>query len=295
MQHKNHDPKDLQGRIAAEIRKFCDTLANNMGPGHPEPSWAEPLVGFARGDDPIFGELKSAVGEFHWTPMEAFSAAFPGTEPRPEELAVVVWILPQTHATKTDNAGQSRLPSERWARSRIFGEEFNVSLRRGVVAMITGMGFAACAPTLVPGYRTVDSPRYFLASKWSERHMAHAAGLGTFGLCDGLITPVGKAMRVGSVLARMPVSPARRPYSDHRAYCLFHARGTCGDCIPRCPVGALSPAGHDKRRCRTFLDETRPYVAKTFGFEGYGCGLCQTGVPCESGIPLGISLQGRGG
>ena len=27
------------------------------------------------------------------------------------------------------------------------------------------------------------------------------------------------------------------------------------------------------------------YVKEAFGFEGYGCGLCQTGVPCESGLP----------
>jgi hypothetical protein len=30
------------------------------------------------------------------------------------------------------------------------------------------------------------------------------------------------------------------------------------------------------------------YVKETYGFEGYGCGLCQVGVPCESGIPEGI-------
>ena len=36
-----------------------------------------------------------------------------------------------------------------------------------------------------------------------ETHAAHAAGLGTFGLCDGLITPIGKAIRVGSVVAKM--------------------------------------------------------------------------------------------
>ena len=26
-------------------------------------------------------------------------------------------------------------------------------------------------------------------------------------------------------------------------------------------------------------------MKREYGFEGYGCGLCQTGVPCESGIP----------
>ena len=26
-------------------------------------------------------------------------------------------------------------------------------------------------------------------------------------------------------------------------------------------------------------------LARHFGFDGYGCGFCQTGVPCESKIP----------
>jgi len=27
-------------------------------------------------------------------------------------------------------------------------------------------------------------------------------------------------------------------------------------------------------------------VEKTYKFVGYGCGLCQVGVPCEAGIPV---------
>ena len=123
-------------------------------------------------------------------------------------------------------------------------------------------------------------------SPWSERHAAHASGLGTFGLCDGLITPVGKAIRCGSVVARISVEPTPRPYTDHRAYCLFFSRGKCRKCIQRCPVGAVSESGHDKARCYAFLMEnTRTYVKEHYGFEGYGCGFCQSGVPCESGIP----------
>jgi hypothetical protein len=30
---------------------------------------------------------------------------------------------------------------------------------------------------------------------------------------------------------------------------------------------------------------TRNYVLSHHGFEGYGCGFCQVGVPCESKIP----------
>ena len=77
-----------------------------------------------------------------------------------------------------------------------------------------------------------------------------------------------------------------RPYEDHRAYCLFFSHGTCGRCIARCPVGAITEAGHDKVACSRHLKPaTEEFVRANFGFDGYGCGLCQTGVLCESRIP----------
>ena len=93
-------------------------------------------------------------------------------------------------------------------------------------------------------------------------------------------------MRVGSVVARIAVPPTPRPYTDHRAYCSFFADGSCGECIGRCPVGAITQAGHDKLKCSAHVSSTSAFVREHYGFEGYGCGLCQTGVPCESGIPV---------
>jgi epoxyqueuosine reductase len=93
-------------------------------------------------------------------------------------------------------------------------------------------------------------------------------------------------MRVGSVVARISIEPTPRPYSDHRAYCLFFADGTCGKCIDRCPARAITESGHDKEKCRQHLGRSREHVKKTYQFEGYGCGLCQVGVPCEADIPV---------
>lgn len=95
--------------------------------------------------------------------------------------------------------------------SRICGEAFNVSLRKQVVESLEHKGYPAVAPMLAPNWTTLRSERFSCASTWSERHAAHAAGLGAFGLCDGLITPRGKAMRVGSVVAGISIKPAPRP------------------------------------------------------------------------------------
>ena len=104
----------------------------------------------------------------------------------------------------------------------------------------------ACAPALFPRWTRAQSPRYGFASTWSERHTAHVCGLGTFGLSDGLITPRGKAVRVGSVVVRARLTPTPRPYADHHEWCLFHAGGKCRACMKRCPAGAISEKGHDK-------------------------------------------------
>jgi len=273
--------------IAAVIRNFIEqSPENTLQNPAADRAFDSPLVGFAGGDDPIFEAYKDHVGPFHWTPLEIFSQSFPGLTVTAGELTVISWVLPQTKETKADNRKESFYPAERWARARIFGEEVNVKLRKLVVAALAEKGFEAVAPQLAPQWDRKKSEQFVYASTWSERHAAYAAGLGTFGLCDGLITPVGKAMRVGSVVARISIPPTTRPYSDHHAYCLFFTQGICGKCIPRCPVGALSEAGHDKLKCRVHVRPTsEDYVKANFGFDGYGCGLCQTGVPCESKIP----------
>jgi epoxyqueuosine reductase QueG len=272
--------------VAGIINSFCDSGENTLQNQDNERAWAAPLVGFSRGDDPLFEQYKEYVGPFHWTPAELFAQTFPEIEVQSEELAVICWILPQTQATKADNRKQDFYPAERWARSRIFGEQFNSKLRGHVAEALNQAGYEAIAPMLSPQWKGQKSERYGFASTWSERHAAYASGLGTFGLCDGLITPVGKAMRVGSVVARIQIPPTPRPYTDHHAYCLFYSQGICGKCIDRCPVGAVSEAGHDKIKCGGHLHPTTSdYVRSQYGFKGYGCGLCQTGVPCESKIP----------
>jgi epoxyqueuosine reductase QueG len=93
-------------------------------------------------------------------------------------------------------------------------------------------------------------------------------------------------MRCGSVIADIQIPPTVRPYQDHHEYCLFFTEGICKKCIPRCPAGAISELGHDKIKCRGYMfPMINEYVKAHYHFDGYGCGLCQTGVPCESKIP----------
>ena len=278
---------DLATWIRHVIEDFVETSPQNTLQNKAnDKAFDAPLVGFSRGDDPLYETYKAVVGPFHWTPWEIFTRTFKESDAEPEDLTVISWILPQTKATKADNRKQTTYPAESWARARIFGEEVNVKLRKHVVAILQENGYQALAPMLSDQWERKNSDKYVFASSWSERHAAYASGLGTFGLCDGLITPLGKAMRTGSVVARIQIPPTKRPYTDHHAYCLFFTQGICGKCIQRCPVGALDESGHDKIKCRHHIRPvSADYVKSNYGFDGYGCGLCQTNVPCESKIP----------
>lgn len=283
----NHSPQNnLVSWVTSIIQEFCVGPENSLQDDTGEHAWDTPIVGFANGADPIFEQYKDVVGDFHWTPLEIFTATYPDVDAQAEDLTVISYILPQTQATKRDQRQADFYPSLRWARSRIFGQQFNAKLSDHVATTLSKAGHAAVIPPSLPDFKIHKPEKYVYASTWSERHIAHAAGLGTFGLCDGLITPVGKAHRLGSIVARITIPTTPRPYDNHRAYCLWYTHGTCGKCIDRCPVGALSGDGHDKRKCREHLNVTRAYVTENYGFQGYGCGLCQVGVPCESGIPI---------
>ncbi len=276
--------------IAEEIVAWMADRANNaLFPGSGLPAFDRPLVGLAAGADPIFAFLRDDIGpEFYWTPEAAFARAFPDAPAPAEDLSVIAWVLPQTAATRADHRACRDLPSLAWSRVRHYGEMVNEALRRHVVDWLAARGVPAVAPTLAPGWDRRLSPRYGFASNWSERHAAHACGLGTFGLSDGLITPAGKAVRVGSVVARCELPATKRPYERHDAWCLRAVGTPCKACIRRCPAGAISEAGHDKGKCKDYIrGVTGPYVAREQmdGIAVNSCGLCQVGTPCEAGDP----------
>jgi len=287
---------ELGGVVQDFIRDYISRPENNnLGPGTTGAAWEDVLVGFSDGADELYGFLKEHIGLFHWTPTEAFvlgEAANRGSSdddsdhPRPDELTVISWALCQTESTKAANRAETELPSEPWARARIFGQDCNRRLHKALVETLTDRGYQAVAPGFIRQWAERSSPRFGPACTWSERHVAYISGLGTFSLSGGLITERGQAVRFGSVVVRASIPASPRRYSDPFAYCLFFARGTCGVCARRCPVGSISGEGRDKGACAKHLKPvSEEFVKREYGFDGYGCGICQTRVPCESGIP----------
>jgi epoxyqueuosine reductase QueG len=262
-----------------DTKKFFDEPATM-------PLFDAPLVGVAAADDPWFARFKQILGPWYWTPQEALELAAPGATAR----SVICFCLPVAEIARKTNRREREMPSRAWAYVRTYGEEFVTRMRLGLVERLQTLGQAAVAPAVAPQHKVERRPGVGLSDCWSERHMAFVAGLGTFGISGGLITSRGVAHRLGSVVTDTALEPTPRPYGDDPfAWCLKLSRDTCGACIKRCPVAAIGPSIHDRDKEACFK-HAYEYISErgrtVFGWEGvYGCGLCQTGVPCESRNP----------
>jgi epoxyqueuosine reductase QueG len=283
---------------------FCaalsDMLANNPAnrmeyPFTTERIFEAPLVGFVAGDDPLFDEFKHIIGPHHFSPYEimAWQARKQGVPaPGKDAISVVSLIMPIAPVTIEENARQTQWLSERWAQTRLLGEIFSQTLVRAMVTLLMQHGILAVAPDATPQFCKKRYPKVGWASPWSHRHVAYAAGLGTFGLHDFLITEKGAAHRTASFVVNLRLKPNRTRPKDIHAHCLQYQGYECLRCARRCPVQAISSAGgHDKDACAERIKRSIPHCNKNYHIFIYGCGLCATGVPCASCIPAALRRQ----
>jgi len=260
------------------------------------PLFDEPIVAFADGDDLIFQTYKTIIDEFHMTPREVLEKYIRskewnyGLKDPIEHVSVISYVLPIPLETRDVERNAPYGGSRRKNHFRWLGEVFWRNLEHYVASLLEIMGHHAVAPGRSPFFQRkelADGARV----NWSERHIAYAAGLGTFGLNGLLITRKGCAHFVESVVCDVALTPTPRTYDHYQAYCPFFKDKSCRKCIERCLVGAISEKGRDILICRHNLGQKQRAKLKELGLdEGYigrapTCGLCMTNVPCEDRIP----------
>ena len=255
-----------------------------------ERAYDAPIIRTASADDPLFAEFKTIIDRRHLTPKEAFelergAGEFSGG-------SVVSVVMPYTERVRASQRGREDFPSREWTLARTFADARfrETALRDHVIGLMKNFGYRAVAPAYNDTAEVFRAGGGFAAT-WSERHVAYAAGLGTFGLNDALITESGICVKLISFVTDCVMPPDAREARSHNSSCLFFANGTCGVCASRCPAGAITESGHDKLKCYalTYGDESKN-IAEKLGADrnlGSGCALCQCGVPCESTNPRG--------
>lgn len=254
---------DPAGRIAQDDALREDLVGMRL--------FDPPLVRVGAASDPMFAQFQEpqAVGPL----MRLPSDWLPGAR------CVVSYFFPMSERVRESNR-TGRFASDEWFHARIQGQAFIIAAGKRLCEFLRSQGFQAICPAAEPDFEAhfldEGDPDSSFRSNWSERHVAYACGLGTFSLSKGVITERGTAGRFGSIVtdADLPITP--RPYDDLYEYC-----SGCGSCIARCPVGAISiETGKDNLSCYGAMVESRSIRP------GYvGCGKCQVGVPCETGVP----------
>jgi epoxyqueuosine reductase QueG len=271
--------------------------ANRLADYNNEPVIAAPLIGFADGRDPIFLEFKNKeiIGDFHLTPEEAFATYLERQQKktpdkRPEAISVISVAFIASRETRLSNSPNARMASQRWGRA--YGTAFfmmNETLNH-TVSLLEAAGHLAVAPVCTRPMSIKISPEGLPCADWSEKHVAYAAGIGTFGLHTSLITPAGVPLHLGSVITDLAIKPTPRSYDQPRTYCRHFRDDSCHTCAQHCPSGAVNTKGFDGKKCMAYSRDELPRLDRELNGEPQPgthpmCALCQIRVPCEARIP----------
>jgi epoxyqueuosine reductase QueG len=200
----------------------------------------------------------------------------------PGAKSVISVFSPFTERVRKSNTLSPDYPSREWLHGRIEGQLYIEALNAQIRDYIIINGARALSPMLDTRFAfnisekdgdRPDIPAF--NSNWSERHVAFICGLGTFGWHTCLITRSGTAGRLCSIITDAPLPPDGKNYKDRFDYCV-----KCGACQRRCPAQSIAEGGKDISKCEAYLSTLRNYAAPR-----YGCGKCQTAVPCETRVP----------
>ena len=284
----------------------------------------EPTLGVSAGNDPIIDRFKEVITPAHLTPAEMWSKSAsskrgiqdnqPLGRPIPDagrwadlaELSATIKVLsivfPYTQSILEDGSRSSRRTpltglALNWAHA------FHTEVYEKTAQFVVENGYRIMVPQQSRFHSVLlrlSSPH--VVSAWSERHYAFAAGLGTFGLAEHLITEHGCNVRLASFITDAPLEITPRVSDDPFANCLYFARGTCAKCIGRCPGRALTTDSHNKLLCELIRQresarvrgELAPFlkpIKRRFLYvpvkeHPIGCGICQYDVPCMKRNPM---------
>lgn len=277
-------------------------LHENYGGGK---IFSSPLIGVASGNDPIFQKFKEVVGPEHLTPIELWLAC--GQKDIPSlQLRVISIVFPFVKKIRDESENpivlsKVILPAEIYSVGRNYANPFKKETCRQIIKFFKKKGFNAVAGMLSEAFTIIAKGNFY--SNWSERHIAFAAGLGTFSLHEGLITEVGCNIRLASVVTNAPLEITNRKSDDPYANCLYYRNGNCKECVKKCPAKAITEKGHDKIECYNYGQKVarkmisrigqilKPHIRRVNGklrtpSFPVGCALCQFGVPCMDKNPM---------
>lgn len=217
--------------LLAEIRVVINELIAHF---NGLTRYRTPLVGCAAADDPVFIKIRNYTHGGHLYPEDLLPGA----------RSVVAFFLPFTEEVVESNR-REKMPAREWAVAYVETNRLIADICLAVRDRLAELGVRAA--WVEPTYNFDEG---ILMADWSHRHAAYAAGLGTFGLNNLLITEYGCAGRVGSLVVDAVIQPT--PVIKEEK-CLYKKGEQCLDCVNLCPMKALKQDGIDRQRCYQWL------------------------------------------
>lgn len=228
----------------------------------------EPLVKFGSAKDELFEKFKEpgVIGPWFCKPEEWL----------PNGKTIISLFFPFTEEVRESNRTCTDIPSNEWLHGRIEGQAYLTGFMNELKQWFEENGVPACVPSNENKFQQIIEGEVY-GSNWSERHVAYVCGMGTFGLSKGIITEKGMAGRLMSIILECDIEADVREYTDIYEYCTM-----CGACIKRCPAKAITfEEGKNHKMCDVWNRKIKEMKAPRFG-----CGICQTKVPCECKKPI---------
>lgn len=227
--------------------------------------WRTPLLVTATADS-RFDILPRIAADDHLAPTDLLASV----------RSIIVYFLPFQRDLVEENTG-GKFAVRNWSLAYNDTNTMIEAINNGLSALLEEAGHkSAVTPP------TANFDKTTLMSRWSHKHLAHIAGLGRFGVNAQMITPVGCAGRLGSLVTEAELGD--HPLLGREETCRHKRGGECLECVAACPVKAVSEAGIDRKRCYARLKAAQkcdhlsdlPEHSET-------CGKCQTGMPCSFG------------
>ena len=270
---RNKDNENNRALLAAADKVFSQ-LENNtvLLPGEQivVPVLDAPLIGFASADNPLFETFRrdEVIGSQWRAPKEWM----------PEAKSVAVFFFPVSSAIRTRHRAAKTATNEAWNYG--YGKHGQVlnAFIEGLTAELESLGIHYHIPTKDPAFKIEQHPvmsggkeDVHYSTSWSNRHVAFAAGLGTFGVHRHLITKSGCSGVLASMILDREMEPTVAEYKDPYENCIH-----CGACVNRCPAGAITLENlRNLKECRTYAGSLRKEN------DPGNCGKCLVGIPCE--------------
>ena len=235
--------------------------------------YRHPVFSVGRAGDPGFEDIKrpEAVGAHHLMPEDWL----PGAK------SVISVFLPFEYATVDANKKDPVEPALEWVYTRVDGQRFLLAVGEAIRDALISEGYRAVTPYTEEKYvmrtsRDIEPGTEHIppfSTNWSERHVGYVTGLGTFGMSTNFISRVGCTGRLVSVVTDWDVEPDVKDYDDWLGYC-----DRCGACIRKCGAKAhySDRHGKDHEKCVEFIRKACERLMPR-----YGCGKCQSGLPCD--------------